>query len=117
LQRLELQTERSLRTNQAGSFSELFEQSVSRGMITVLGAGGAQAIIFHLDLPNFGNPKTFHEKLTTIFGVGTASLEHVILQQLHQAIGVRPSDTGDDFVRQVERAKRRYEDARLDRRH
>lgn len=118
MQRLELRGESRLPTSETGDFDEVFHQSVSRGMMTVLGAGGAQAIFFHLGLPNFGDPKKFHERLTTIFGVGTASLEHVILQHLHQAIGVRPSgSTNEDFVKQVERVKHRYKEARLVRSH
>ena len=104
--------------NETGTFDEVFEQSVSRGMKTVLGTGGAQAIFFHLGLSDFGDARRFHERLTTIFGVGTASLEHVILQQLHQAMGVSPSGKMEgDFVRQVERAKHRYQEARLSRHH
>ena len=100
-------------------FAMVLSDSISRGMIKVLGAGGTQAILYHLDLPSFDNPKKFHEKLTSIFGVGTASLERVILQQLHEAMGVRPaSSKDDDFVNQVELAERKFETAaRLNRRH
>jgi ribonucleotide monophosphatase NagD (HAD superfamily) len=100
-------------------FATLLRESISQGMNRVLGAGGTQAILYHLDLPSFDNPKRFHEKLTAIFGVGTASLERVILQQLHQTMGVRPaSSKEDDFVDQVELARRKFEtSARLNRRH
>lgn len=100
-------------------FAAILRDSISQGMNRVLGAGGTQAILYHLDLPSFDNPKKFHEKLTAIFGVGTASLERVILQQLHQTMGVRPaSSKDDDFVNQVELARRKFETAaRLNRRH
>ncbi len=100
-------------------FSAILRDSISEGMKRVLGAGGTQAIFYHLNLPSFDNPKKFHEKLSAIFGVGTASLERVILQQLHQTMGVRPASTkDDDFVNQVELARRRYDSmAKLERRH
>jgi len=99
-------------------FSTVLRDSISEGMKTILGAGGTQAIFFHLDLPSFDNPTKFHEKLKEIFGFGTASLERVILQQLHQAMGVSPASMkDDDFVNQVELAKRRFDEtARLERR-
>ena len=70
------------------------------------GSRGTQAILYYLDLPSFDDPKMFHERLSAIFGVGTASLENVILQQLHQTMGVRPASQKDgDFVNQVELAQ------------
>lgn len=100
-------------------FDKVFSDSISQGMVLVLGAGGAQAIRYHMNLPSFENPKKFHEKLSAIFGVGTPSLERVILQQLFQSMGVRPAaQRDDDFVNQVEGARRHFElMARSNRRH
>jgi len=99
-------------------FSVMLRASIVEGMKGVLGVGGTQAILYHLNLPSFDNPRKFHEKLSTIFGIGTAALERVILQQLHQTMGVRPSSTtDDDFVNQVELARRRFDaTAKLQRR-
>ena len=99
-------------------FSAVLQNSVAEGMKRVLGDGGTQAILYHIHLSNFDNPKEFHERLFTIFGVGTASLERVILEQLHQSMGVRPAPAkDDDFVRQVQLARRYFDaTARRDRR-
>jgi hypothetical protein len=100
-------------------FDAILRDSISEGMKRVLGAGGTQAILYHLNLPSLDNPKKFHEKLSAIFGVGTPSLERVILQQLHQTMGVQPSSAkDDDFVNQVELARRRFDaTSKLQRRH
>ena len=99
-------------------FAEVFRSSVAEGMGRVLGPGGAQAILYHLNLPNFGDPDLVHEKLTSIFGVGTASLERVILQQLNKSVGFRQAPSKDfDFLDGVERAKGAFEIAKLDREH
>jgi hypothetical protein len=91
-------------------FSAILRESISEGMRRVLGAGGTEAILYHIGLPSFDNPKKFHEKLSAIFGAGTASLERVILQQLHESIGFRPASTMEgDFVDQVELAKRSFD--------
>jgi len=92
-------------------FCAVLRDSISDGMNRVLGAEGTRAILYHLDLPSFDDPKRFHERLTEIFGFGTASLERVILQQLHQSMGVVPAFVkNDDFVNQVELAKRRFDE-------
>jgi len=92
-------------------FHAVFRGSILDGMNTVLGAEGTRAILYHLDLPSFDNPKRFHERLTEIFGFGTPSLERVILQQLHQSMGVVPAFVkDDDFVNQVELAKQRFDE-------
>jgi len=92
-------------------FYAVLRDSISDGMNKVLGAEGTRAILYHLDLPSFDNPKKFHERLTEIFGFGTASLERVIIQQLHQSMGVVPTlAKNDDFVNQVELAKRRFDE-------
>jgi len=92
------------------SFYAVLRDSISDGMTRVLGVEGTQATLYHLDLPSFDDPKKFHEKLTEIFGFGTASLERVILQQLHQSTGVIPAlVTSDDFVNQVELARRSFD--------
>jgi hypothetical protein len=100
-------------------FSAVLRNSIDEGMKRVLGAGGTQAILYHLNLPSFDNPRKFHEKLSAIFGDGTASLERVILQHLHQTMGVRPASAkDDDFVNQVELARRKFDATmRRDRRH
>lgn len=90
------------------SFDDIFRASVEEGMTNVLGVDGAKAILFHLDFPTLDSPKKFHDKLTAIFGVGAASLERVILQHLHEAIGVRPASSKDDFVSQVEGARHSF---------
>jgi hypothetical protein len=93
------------------SFYAVLRDSISRGMNKVLGAEGTRAIIYHLNLPSFDNPRRFHERLTEIFGFGTASLERVIIQQLHQSMGVLPAlAENDDFVNQVELAKVRFDE-------
>jgi hypothetical protein len=92
-------------------FYAVLRDSISDGMKRVLGAEGTRAILYHLDLPSFDDPKKFHERLTEIFGFGTAALENVILQQLHQSMGVIPAlAKDDDFVNQVELAKRRFDE-------
>jgi len=100
------------------SFSGVLRDSISEGMNSVLGVGGTQAMLYHLDMPSFDDPRKFHEKLTEIFGFGTAPLERVILQKLHETMGVSPASMKDgDFVDQVELAKRRFDEtARLERR-
>ena len=93
------------------SFYAVLRESISGGMNKVLGAEGTRAILYHLNLPSFDNPKRFHERLTEIFGFGTASLERVIIQQLHQSMGVIPAMAeNEDFVNQVELAKRRFDE-------
>ncbi|MDA4132131.1 MAG: hypothetical protein OK454_03275, partial [Thaumarchaeota archaeon] len=58
---------------------------------------------------SFDDPKVFHERLTQIFGFGTASLERVIIQQLHRATGVSSALARDgDFIEQVELAKQSF---------
>ena len=99
-------------------FESILSTSITEGMRRVLGPGGAQAIFYHLDMSKFDDPAMFHEKLTTIFGVGAQSLERVIVQHLHQTVGIQPAFQKDDgFVAQVERAKRHFDKAKLDRRH
>jgi hypothetical protein len=91
-------------------FTAVLRDAISEGMKRVLGSGGTQAILYHLDLRSFDNPRKFHERLSAIFGVGTASLERVILQQLHQTMGFRPASTREgDFVYQVELARRSFD--------
>jgi len=93
----------------ADAFHEVLRDSISDGMRRVLGAEGTQATLHHLDLPSFDDPRKFHERLSEIFGLGTASLERVIIQQLHRATGVSSALAGDgDFVEQVELAKRSF---------
>ena len=93
------------------SFYAVLRDSISRGMNKVLGAEGTRAILYHLNLPSFDNPRRFHERLTEIFGFGTPSLERVIIQQLHQSMGVIPAPAeNDDFVNQVELARRRFDE-------
>jgi hypothetical protein len=87
------------------SFEDVFRASIERGLARVLGLGGARAILYHLDLPSLDSPKKFHDKLTSIFGAGAPSLERMILQQLHEALGVRPASPLEDFVNQVERTR------------
>jgi len=91
-------------------FSAILRGSIAEGMKSVLGDDGAQAIIFHLGLPNLDDPRKFHEKLSTIFGFGTMSLERVILQHLYQNMGFQPASMDEgDFVSRVELARRSYE--------
>ena len=105
-------------TQGATEFESILSTSITEGMRRVLGPGGAQAIFYHLDMSKFDDPAMFHEKLTTIFGVGAESLERVIVQHLHQTMGIQPAFQKDDgFVAQVERAKRHFDKAKLDRRH
>ena len=93
------------------SFYAVFRDSISGGMNKVLGAEGTRAILYHLNLPSLDNPKRFHERLTEIFGFGTPSLERVIIQQLHRSMGVIPAlAENDDFVNQVELARRRFDE-------
>ena len=93
------------------SFYAVLRDSISRGMNKVLGTEGTRAIFYHLNLPSFDNPRRFHERLTEIFGFGTPSLERVIIQQLHQSMGVIPAPAeNDDFVNQVELAKLRFDE-------
>ena len=90
-------------------FYAVLRDSISEGMNRVLGVEGTRAILYHLNLPSFDNPKRFHEKLTEIFGFGTSSLERVILQQLRQAVGVSAAPAqNDNFVYQVELAKKSF---------
>jgi len=99
-------------------FEDLLSDAISQGMQKVLGAGGTQAIMYHLHLPDFGNPKRFHERLSAIFGPGTESLERVILQNLHESMRVRPASGGSDFVAQVEAARKWFAaEAKLSARH
>lgn len=99
-------------------FADVFRSSVAEGMRKVLGPGGAHAILYHLNLPNFDDPKQFHERLTSIFGVGTPSLERVILQQLHKSVEFEPASSQDlDFVGQVERARGAFELAKRGKEH
>jgi hypothetical protein len=90
-------------------FSAVLRDSMSEG---TSGVGvGTQAIPYCLDLPSFDNPEKFHEKLTEIFGSGTAALERTILQQLQQAVCVSSAPTNDNhFVNQVELAKRKFDE-------
>lgn len=91
-------------------FHAVLRDSIWNGMTGVLGVEGTQAILYHLDLPSFDDPKKFHERLTEIFGFGTASLEGLILQRLRQAIGVSLALVkNEDFVSQVERARRIFD--------
>ncbi len=93
----------------ADAFYGVLRDSIADGMNMVLGAEGTQAILYHLDLPGFDDPRRFHERLTEIFGFGTASLERVIIQQLHRATGVSSAlARGGDFLEQVELAKRSF---------
>jgi hypothetical protein len=95
-------------------FSALLRDSVSDGMSRVIGVGGTQAMLYYLDLPSLDSPEKFHERLTGIFGFGTAALERVILQQLFEAVGVSPASVSDgDFVSQVEVAKRRFDETTI----
>lgn len=96
-------------TRALADFPTLLQASISEGMRQVLGNGGAQAILYHLALPSFDDPKRFHEKLSAIFGVGTGSLERVILQHLHRAVGRQPSSSDGDFVAQVEVARKSFD--------
>jgi hypothetical protein len=93
------------------NFATLLQYSISEGMKKVLGIEGTEATLYYLDLSSFDDPKKFHDELTAIFGVGTAPLERAILQQLHQAMGAAPSSSkNDDFVNQVEFAKRSFDE-------
>jgi hypothetical protein len=87
------------------SFDDIFRTSIEDGMTRILGVDGAKATLFHLDFPTIDSSKKFHDKLTAIFRAGAPSLERVILQHLHEALGVRPASPKDDFVSQVERAR------------
>jgi hypothetical protein len=91
-------------------FSPVFEGAVAQGLKAVLGDGGAQAILFHLDMSNFDDAKTFHERLSGLFGIGTPALEQVILQELFRKIDAQlvPSNEAG-FVEQVELAKKRFD--------
>jgi len=93
-------------------FSAMLRDSISEGMSRVIGVGGTQAMLYYLDLPSFDSPEKFHEKLTEIFGSGTAALERAILQQLYQMVDVGSSPTNEDdgFVNQVELAKQRFDE-------
>lgn len=91
-------------------FSAIVRVSIAEGLKSALGDEGAQAIIFHLGLPSLDNPRMFHEKLSAIFGFGTASLERVVLQYLYQNMGFQPASTNEgDFVSRVELARRSFE--------
>jgi hypothetical protein len=95
-------------------FSTVLRDSISEGMSRVIGVGGTEAMLYYLDLPSLESPEKFHERLTGIFGVGTAALERVILQQLYEAVGVSPASVNDgDFVNQVEVAKRRFDETAI----
>ena len=97
------------------SFDDIFRASVEEGMARVLGIDGTKAILFHLDLRTLDSPKKFHDKLTAIFGAGAPSLERVILQHLHEALGIRPDSPKEDFVSQVERARHAFSPKRTTR--
>jgi hypothetical protein len=91
-------------------FSAILGDSITDGMKRVMGAGGTEAILFHLDLAGFDDAGKFHEKLSEIFGSGTEALERVILKELHQKARVPPASTSDvDFVNQVELARKGFE--------
>jgi len=90
-------------------FDDIFRASIEAGMTKILGAGGAKATLYHLNLSSLESPNRFHDKLTAIFGVGAPSLERVILQQLNLALGVGPASSKDDFVSQVERARTSFD--------
>ncbi|MDA4116589.1 MAG: DUF3227 domain-containing protein [Thaumarchaeota archaeon] len=93
----------------ADAFHQVLRDSIADGMNRILGAEGTQAILYHLDLPSFDDPKKFHDRLTEIFGFGTASLERVIIQQLHRATGVSSALARDgDFVGQVALAQQSF---------
>lgn len=98
-------------------FEGMLQASIAEGMSKVLGTGGAQAIFYHLGMSRFHDAEKFHQRLTTIFGVGTTSLERVIIQHLHQTMGVEASHQDDDFVAQVERARRQFDRLKLERHH
>jgi hypothetical protein len=92
-------------------FSAVLRDSISEGMSMVIGVDGTQAMLYYLGLPSLDNPEEFHEKLTGIFGSGTAALERAILQRLHQAVGVSSTPMNDhDFVNQVELARRSFDE-------
>jgi hypothetical protein len=94
-------------------FSVVLTRSIEEGMRSVLGGGGTQAILFHLDLPSLDDPKDFHEKLSSIFGDGTATVERVILRQLHQSMGLPLEPTSEgDFAHRVELARQGFEAAK-----
>lgn len=99
-------------------FDDAFRASIGAGMTMVLGPDGTKATLYHLDLHSLDSPRMFHDKLTAIFGAGAQSLERVILQQLHRALGVGLPSWKDDFVSQVEHARSRFDAvAKPDRRH
>jgi len=61
-------------------------------------------------MSNFDDAKTFNERLSGLFGVGTPALEQVILQELFRKIDpqlVPSSEAG--FVEQVELARKRFD--------
>jgi hypothetical protein len=93
------------------SFGIVLRDSIKEGMVKVLGAGGAQAMFYYLGLPDLDSPTRFHERLESVFGSGAPSLERVILEEIYQKIGAIPSMQDDDFVGQIERARRHYETA------
>jgi len=115
LQSLDVTKEPMLEVLSADSrFSVVLRDSISEGMSRVIGVGGTQAMLYYLGLPSLDNPEKFHEKLTEIFGSGTAALERAILQQLHQAVGVSSTPMNDhDFVNQVELARRSFDETAI----
>jgi hypothetical protein len=95
-------------------FSAVLRDSISEGMNRVIGVDGTQAMLYYLDLPSFDSPEKFHERLTEIFGFGTAAVERVILQRLYEMVGISPAPMNDgDFVSQVELAKQRFDEASI----
>jgi len=91
-------------------FAAILRDSISEGMTKVLGAGGTQAILYHLDLHEVDDPKKIHDKLFAILGPGTVALERVIVQSLHQSLALCPaSGTDGDFAKQVELARQSFD--------
>jgi hypothetical protein len=87
-------------------FSAVLRDSISEGMSRVIGVGGTRAMLYYLDLPSLDSPEKFHERLTELFGLGTAALERVMIQQLNLTVGIGPAPVIEgNFVDQVELAR------------
>ena len=94
------------RTAGAGFFATLRE-SVLTALVDVLGAAGARATLYYIDLSESTDVKQIHTWLVVVFGAGAASLEAAILRELYSRLGLRfePHDsrTFADYVSEVKR--------------
>ncbi|HVP16165.1 MAG TPA: hypothetical protein VMT42_02235 [candidate division Zixibacteria bacterium] len=95
-------------------FNKILLSAVDEGLC-LLGDSSKQAILFHLEdsfqlkeenIPS--NLTEFKKALDSIFGPGATFLEKVIVERLHEKLGLRFEDAKNtDFLEYVEKAKGR----------